>query len=213
MTGGDGKRLTQAQKAAKRAEAVAEAAAERERHAKELGEQRRAEGLAAAEASVGGKKLSAKERRAEKKAKKALSAFDAPATAAAAPAAEPTTKPVAPRPLPPRAAAPAAPPPPPPDRLDSLLAACDVDVAAVRAWLDAEQIDIETLATTIKPEDTEECPGLSRDQAVALVAAARRPRGGRSRLGPSMIVIGGSARRRRRGRARPCGAAPGAFVT
>ena len=61
--GADGrKRLTQAQKAAKRAEAVAEAAAERERHAKVLGEQRRAEGLAAAaEASVGGKKLSAKE--------------------------------------------------------------------------------------------------------------------------------------------------------
>jgi hypothetical protein len=174
--GADGrKRLTQAQKAAKRAEAVAEAAAERERHAKVLGEQRRAEGLAAAaEASVGGKKLSAKERRAEKKAKKARSAFDAPATAAAAPAAEPATKPVAPRPLPPRAAAPAAPPPPPPDRLDALLAACNVDAAAVRAWLDAEEIDLETLAKTIKPEYMEDCPGLSRDQAVALVAAARR---------------------------------------
>ena len=173
--GADGrKRLTQAQKAAKRAEAVAEAAAERERHAKVLGEQRRAEGLAAAaEASVGGKKLSAKERRAEKKAKKARSAFDAPA-AAAAPAAEPATKPVAPLPLPPRAAAPAAPPPPPSDPLDALLAACDVDAAAVRAWLDAEQIDIETLATTIEPEDADECPGLSRDQLVALVAAARR---------------------------------------
>ena len=175
MTGGDRKRLTQAQKAAKRAEAVAETAAERERHAKELAEQRRAEGLAAAEAaSAGGKKLSAKERRAEKKAKKARSAFDALAAAATAPAAEPATKPVAPRPLPPRAATPAAPPPPPPDRLDSLLAACDVDAAAVRAWFDAEQIDIEILATTIKPEDTEDCPGLSRDQAVALIAAARR---------------------------------------
>ena len=174
--GADGrKRLTQAQKAAKRAESVAEAAAERERHAKELAEQKRAEGLAAAEAaSAGGKKLSAKERRAEKKAKKARSAFDAPAVAATAPAAEPATKPVAPRPLPPRAAAPAAPPPPPPDRLDSLLAACDVDAAAVRAWLDAEQIDIETLAKTIEPEDADECPGLSRDQLVALVAAARR---------------------------------------
>ena len=70
---------------------------------------------------------------------------------------------------------PPAPPAPPRDPLDALLAACGVDAATVRAWLDAQEIDLATLADSIEPEDlVSECASLSRDQAVALVAAARR---------------------------------------
>jgi len=58
------------------------------------------------------------------------------------------------------------------DPLAALLWSCGIDANA-RAWLDAGDLDLETLAMHAEQSDFANCPAIDRGQATALLGAAR----------------------------------------